>query len=1535
MASPLGDDGDSGSHPPLHQTLPDDYGSWGDNRSRHDGSATSGRKSDGQGSSSMDTPANSSERKRLFHSPCPSNASGNASESSPVVIQRKDIPSYDNDDDDDDDGDDEEPMLSILNVVVDHVMVPPTPMEPEEFDIFCRQRREELKKQEEERLRKLNEEESKVDSSAVDEAGGHHDGDDEPMLFPLSQQSVRSDPSTPGFSGALASAEQSQSFLEQTPTLPKEKVLVPVLRFFGPVIRGDPATVRTTPRQSGCLHVHGAFPYLVARPVAAGPDGSSYRRPGDSSRASVSSRIDWDDAESVSYIVDEIHVKLEAALRATDEWKEKRDTMDGGGAHISTNNAGGNNGDGLGGTSTLDSSKLPIRYIRQVTVVKGKGFYTYCCGPPAPFLRVEYYDPKSKWKVKLMLERGLDVDEAYHPDGRFYDYGGDDSENAAKHDVSHNDEDGEDEVRGERGMRQSSPPLKFRCYEAHIPYTMQVFKDLNLSGMSYIKVKRGMFRQSLPKKERKRVQSSNADESGNERLFLDDNVSDRFQWGEPSVTDINATPSDPIAIAEGLGGGDDTKYCPYSFVGLRRDDQFWAAKESLCDVELDASSTELLNIRDVMTSLPDDPVERARVHWRAVPSLREIWELERRRMASLLSEEDDFLNSKPDDEEDVPSLQLAANDGRSLPGARLALRGSKRLYDPSPGLEDDYRRALGDIAKRHSNFLQRVDNALKGDGPAVFSPKIQAQTDSLGLSTPSSSQDEALAALNALGEQFGGDFEQINLRSQQVAQASQLSSLSPQTPSSRLNGDSFRSSPLSQVAPLTQADIEDIQEATAFGHSLERGDSVLGDLTPKSSSVDPFSLLTLHENEYDSDEDVFHEEEKLGEEGFARSLSMLATQQPSVASDEHNREKGDGEDIEKWDIGSSQMRDQEFEEGAGNFLLSQADRAIETIREEDGCSLSSDEEDRRFHASNEDDIGDDHSDVSAVDNGCTLYQDSQEKCNAEMSSESEKQHEVNLSIPQCTSLRRGEYVLPRDSSLVPRRRDCNAKKAKGWHAVHKTRGRPQPWLRLSSAYEMDSREEEVTLSTLFCSNDKANVFVEPVRRPPSSHQVRAWLKKTERKEKDSLRKSITKDTAKKRKRADLVIDDNTRNLVPASAPNTTQKKRRVAFANDVAHQSSCQVFQVEEIQVESTSNSQMSQSPYQSQSSLLSLSQQDEEENQEDDHQVSSSQKDGAKKFQSLLASVGSQGSADSLHQTEGLSSARAYSAFDPSCTMGHGEGVSPLSAADALEGIGQQGGKIHVAGGGGLKGEAGIASTNNLPSAPTPLTIISIEVHVQCRTGKAGAHDSKTIAMRPDPSRDKVAACVYLYARDPGGGEAIEILERGVLFTPVEAEIVGNASEDINRFVRKSLGISIDRAKVEMLRSERQLLLRLASIVKYKDPDALMSWDTQGGGLGYLIERGVAIAKGPATSNNGDSIENNAPKRGKEIDMVKLLGRIIKKTTTSSSSSLVPHDQQQEGGENSNEWSGSGLGSDWDERVGAGAAAASIVSVCTVYFRL
>ena len=83
----------------------------------------------------------------------------------------------------------------------------------------------------------------------------------------------------------------------------------------------------------------------------------------------------------------------------------------------------------------------------------------------------------------MVLERGLVLNELYHPDPRQYDHVGDETEGA------------DDDIR----------PLKFRCYEAHIPYTMQVFKDCNLAGMKYIKVGEARFRNPLPKSLRKRT----------------------------------------------------------------------------------------------------------------------------------------------------------------------------------------------------------------------------------------------------------------------------------------------------------------------------------------------------------------------------------------------------------------------------------------------------------------------------------------------------------------------------------------------------------------------------------------------------------------------------------------------------------------------------------------------------------------------------------------------------------------------------------------------------------------------------------------------------------------------------------------------------------------------------------------------------------------------------------------------------------------------------------------------------------------------
>ena len=266
------------------------------------------------------------------------------------------------------------------------------------------------------------------------------------------------------------------------------RIEVPVLRIFGPVLRDGKheaftdrvgSTQETKPRisqpQSGCLHVHGAYPYLLARPIVAGPDASMHH----GYYRDASGKIDWDDANSVSGILEETHCRLEMALRASH-------------AHHGANSAVSIPGAAVGHadgerpreeTPSEETSEPTPLFVRRVTVATGRGFYTYCSGPPAPFLRVEYYDPGLRWRVKMVLERGLELNDLYHPDPRQYDYS---REEAA----------GSDD-----GVR----PLKFRCYEAHVPYTMQVFKDHNLAGMKYVKVGEARFRTPLPKSWRKRT----------------------------------------------------------------------------------------------------------------------------------------------------------------------------------------------------------------------------------------------------------------------------------------------------------------------------------------------------------------------------------------------------------------------------------------------------------------------------------------------------------------------------------------------------------------------------------------------------------------------------------------------------------------------------------------------------------------------------------------------------------------------------------------------------------------------------------------------------------------------------------------------------------------------------------------------------------------------------------------------------------------------------------------------------------------------
>ena len=85
----------------------------------------------------------------------------------------------------------------------------------------------------------------------------------------------------------------------------------------------------------------------------------------------------------------------------------------------------------------------------------------------------------------------------------------------------------------------------------------------------------------------------------------------------------------------------------------------------------------------------------------------------------------------------------------------------------------------------------------------------------------------------------------------------------------------------------------------------------------------------------------------------------------------------------------------------------------------------------------------------------------------------------------------------------------------------------------------------------------------------------------------------------------------------------------------------------------------------------------------------------------------------------------------------------------------------------------------------------------------------------------------------------------------------------------------------------------------------------------------------------NGAEVLSDPGPRLESIDMARLLGRTPSDQARTSFFSrqdiAVTKDSEEKDDAATNEgraWRGSGLGSDWDEKVGAGAAAASIVSV-------
>jgi len=1129
----------------------------------------------------------------------------------------------------------DEDILSILNVVVDYVMVRPTPLEPDEFSW-------ELQR--------------KMPRSKADILDQESDYD--------------------------------------------EEVQVPVLRIFGPISRplshvasqsqsslvhddnnaniDNKATSENFEailnRQSGCLYIHGAYPYLLARPVVAGIDGSPFTYDKESKGGEDNIIFtDWDDPESVDAITTELHIQLEGALKAYFDAELLRT--------LGQRNQDSSRTTGQQSTSFGESShsKAPIRYIRSISIVMGRGFYSFSLGPAAPFLRIEYYNPKMRWIVKALLEQGLDVPASLHPDPYQYEQGSDVDATVGR--------------------------LKFHCFEAHIPYTMQVFKDLNLSGMSPVHVRDCRFRTPLPRKRRARVVSHRDDEVLNNQsisslshLFLKGNISDNLLW--QSVCNMENSSSSCVEM-----------------------DEFWTRRETSCDIEADTTVHNISNVTQILRP-DDDNAKDHTIHWRAVPSLREIWEEEKRRM--------EYLCSRTKDSNEVYNFDAPPT---SKSGTKLAIAGAQRLFESTPEIYGYFLRALTDITNFHAKEVGEEDQRFQS-----IRTKVNQDIEN---SKDLDQDTDILDMLRALAAQHSPVIESSkNYSHSKIDQVLMRSLTTPDALTPRISSSKKQEKASMDFHKLS-ADIE-------FGKSVDRCNLVeeFSSNDPKDVILNPLTL-TMERND-DDDEDSF-----VNEEEFERSLS---------------------ESTEK----SLHMADLDVSE-----VLMNNDH---DCRQFDRPPKSVEETYVERHSNKE--------------SSPSIYN---------------KQYEYS---PQTRIARTSNKPLLRGSFYeicvkAPNRSEVMNSLFRFQESSSKH------YRNLFSNPILDEME---WASSLTGRNYETLSYYAPTMGPPSTISVLQWQ----------------------------------------SQDPLYQKNK----------------------------NRQHNQSGYRSSNSTSHTS----VKNFQDRHEELYSNTDEATQFAKGTASLSS-----TQDDTSGKTRRNCRTnSHIPMKKSAHSSVVGPNDVASSAS----YGTSFDMK-----------ATSSSKALTSGGLSLMSIEIHVQCRIGKSSLNKTKDIALFPDPAQDPIFAIAYLYSLDPGNGERIQILEQGCIFIPISKK-VGSSLEHDELGDIEALGVS-SKLNIEAVADERHLLLRFSSIVQLKDPDILISWDTQSAGIGYIISRGEELRK------------LDLANKQYQLDMIRLLGRTPR---SRQSSDCVMNGSAVEEGDD-NKITGSGLGTDWDDLVGAGVLASSIVRLLNTHF--
>jgi hypothetical protein len=1294
-----------------------------------------------------------------------------------------------------------------------------------------------------------------------------------------------------------------------------QTLLVPVMRVFGPILRRDnpnenDCNSKLYPYQSACLYIHGAFPYLLARPRSAGPDGQSRVVVGASAAGGGGLEGDddnvqsvWNDIVAVQRMIPVLHSVLETAVQETNfallEDNQKNNKT----ANTSTSTT---NGPGAPTGSSL-KKKSPPPIIRKITVVMGRGFYGYCPGPPAPFIRVEYYNPQDRWKVKRCLEQGLaDLPSLFHPNS---------NDNAEE----------KEETMGRKtntAQRQQHGEqlLQFHCYEAHIPYTMQFFKDWNLAGLSYIHISSAKFREPLPSSIRN--SKSNRKPVSDRSLFLASNTPIRYTWRgnqttasvaksdatnrpESDITQEHELPQ--IADVEKVAGKD-----------IKEDE--WmppVTKQTSCDVELDISVLDILNVLDVMKELPGDDMERNSIHWRAVPSLREIWTQERRRMAKLLPPRDDFLSNTVKH----PSLTLNVKNNASVPGAKLAREGMKRLLATTDGLEENFQRSCLEIVERHPVAIkiqfqqEQKESCVEQQRFTPYSPVRNPNAGRASMHTDHNYLDVALGTNKLKREDLTPSFDEALGALDSLKTIFDNGSTTPPKLSAKNFLASSDDKSTFEKGPCRQSMSENSAE---FGRDKLSQDSDLFQYAQASKSRLSFESLSQTFFMYPHAEPVVLDGDgsKSLEEEFELTQKMERGDSIVDGPFYHIDDVINPETLTPFERADDEDDSSSDDSGEGDKILDES--KLEQV-------LSTFATQTLLPATNNDLLDDDDENDSSIDSRDLMTRNLLERTVNVKDSVLEKHFNfIGRGSSEFTSnigteewkRQANNYIEQRKQP--PSRKDVIDEKNTGNLYPIDAESGITPW----TSFLVDHQRMHTASG---CNDDwfppvpPKGVVVQQIISAPNYAAVASWYKRTLKKTIAMSNEANGLTTVRKRR-------------LENSEEDAKQMRKRVLNQLQIV-ENDCQ-FVVECIGDANHYPTRGEEVDWKSSVPMTQGSSREEE--------------DAART--AFSSKSGSQVSSDDVQN---------HIQYD--CSGSTPTYTSPLGSgkksSNALSGIGNQGGRIWVQGGGELKAKvnhtqaekniACLDEQNSVDCLPCPVSVMAIEILTQCRVGRSTTNDLKHIPMTPDSTRDAVVAIICVYGQDPGGGEPFEFLDFSCAFVPHGREGAGSLTESssfdkLTKAVRRGmprciLGVSAP-VSVECVRDERQLLLRLSSIVRMKDPDMLLSWDTQGAGIGYLIERGMALGKD--INDDGGSC--------KKLDLARLLSRIptvsvvrsvegkhdgsdpaaaILNEAANVAGKMISNEPKHEI-HDSNRWKGSGLGSEWDDRVGAGAAAASIVSL-------